>query len=726
MKLIISLVLLFSFTAHSQIQEINPIVGDSSWFVHNKEWPNSHSNEKERISQHLHFVLQKLREPNEQSAENLAKRKINLQFLDQYIQRQIFPSDINYHNKRRPCFIDMSGNICAVGYLLEKTSSREEAERINKLFQYEYLLDMKDEGLQTWQKSSGLSMKELAMIQPTYRIPVRRRTVFYNEKKNKFGTKDASGKRILLKAKYDAIIVGCYPDSPLGSEGTEMVKLKGKWAILKSYGDAVTKFKYDTIVGSNSLKTINAQLIDPEPIPNHTYLFAYKGNNVDVFSSLGKFLFSKVNCEIMDFHADVFEFKTENKFGVLNATGKELIEAKFEEIECYNNSGSPCFYYRTGSGNSLEPISAYRLKLKGKFGLMNSKLKLILPFEFGSIKRVGSNLWQAGRGGKFYLYNNQGKQFLENPIQTIKPFGDCKTQHLRVQVKGKYGVLDSSNQWVLQPEYDYLERNWLYYEVRKNGLSGILNPDGTSLLNIEYDYLHRRSDGTFFVSKNKRLGKLTAKGKSLIPIKYKVLTKLYDDEIHRDKACYYGAEEWGKWKIITDQGLQIGTQTFDSVLHVGNGCFRVKLDQYWYFGKYSGGSTIFQKDLRVEEFVWINSGIYAYKQNGKFGLWWTYNLKNGEGKLFEPKFGEIFPIDFGGNRFLIKNKGKYGISDRRGILVLPAEYQEFLDIQSSYGAKHGMCFKKNDKWFYYHVAADKIEEASRHILIKIKEKKSKE
>lgn len=725
MKLILSLVLLFSITANSQVQEINPIVGDTSWFKYqNGEWPNAATKEKERISQHLQYVLEKLRHSEPAELELKSQREKNLQLLEHYIQRQVFPSPIDYHQNRRPCFIDDLGNICAVGYLLEKTANREEAERINSLFQYEYLLNMKDKSLMNWQKSSGLSLKELAMIQPTYRMRMPRRSVFYDERKKKYGTKGPSGKKIYLKAKYDAIFLGCYPNSPVGSEGTEMVKLKGKWAILKSLGKAVTKFKYDTIVGSNSLKRMTFQLRDIEPNPNHIFLFAYQGKKVDVFSSLGEFLFSKEDCEIVDFQLGVFQFKRENKIGVLDEKGQILIAAKYEEIKSFNDSKSPCYYSRVEAGYSYDAPIAYRLKLNEKFALMDSKTKLIFPFEFDLIERVGRNLWKVVQESKSYLFNDQGKKITGSSIQEVKIFGECKTQNLRIKIQNKFGVLDSSNQWLLEPVYDYIERNSMYYEVRKNGLTGLLHPDASPFLEMEYDYIHRRSDGTFLFSKNNLLGKYTADGKTLIPTKYKNLTKLYDDDKNPSKSCYYGAEEWGKWKIITDQGLQIGNQTFDSVLHVGYDCFRVKLDKYWYFGKYSGGSIIFQKDLKVEEFTWINSGIYAFKQNGKFGLWWIYYIKTGEGKLFDPKFDEIFPINFGGTRFLIKNEGKFGMADRRGILIIPTDYDEYRDIQKYYGAKHGMCFRKGETWYYYEVSGDKIEEARPHILLKLKEQKA--
>ena len=69
---------------------------------------------------------------------------------------------------RRPCFIDRDGNICAVGYLVEQSAGRELAEQINAKYQYDYIRDMDLPELADWVAGSGLSLEEVAMIQPTY------------------------------------------------------------------------------------------------------------------------------------------------------------------------------------------------------------------------------------------------------------------------------------------------------------------------------------------------------------------------------------------------------------------------------------------------------------------------------------------------------------------------------------------------------------------------------
>ncbi len=72
----------------------------------------------------------------------------------------------------RPCFIDtVSGNICAVGYLIAQTEGIELAQKINKKYQYEYIKNMKLPEVEAWTQKYGMSIDDCAMIQPSYPKP---------------------------------------------------------------------------------------------------------------------------------------------------------------------------------------------------------------------------------------------------------------------------------------------------------------------------------------------------------------------------------------------------------------------------------------------------------------------------------------------------------------------------------------------------------------------------
>jgi hypothetical protein len=151
-------------------QTVNPIIGDISFVKKFGEKPNKATDNTLRIKTHLEYVEGLLRQKNV-SALPLAQQQNRAHLLDllhDYWVAGIFPKNYDYPEERKPCFIDKDGNICAVGYLIEKTAGREAAEKINRQYQYEALLAMQDEAIDNWVSASGLTKEECAMIQPTY------------------------------------------------------------------------------------------------------------------------------------------------------------------------------------------------------------------------------------------------------------------------------------------------------------------------------------------------------------------------------------------------------------------------------------------------------------------------------------------------------------------------------------------------------------------------------
>jgi hypothetical protein len=170
--ILISIYLNF-FSAYSfSTAPINAILGDESYIKKFNSFPVSSVDEKVRIKTHLEFVENQLRV---QSTKHLSKNQTKnrnkvLNLLHAYWKAGKFPSNYDYPSERKPCFIDKTGNICAVGFLIEMTDGRAVSEKINHKYQYEYLLNMNEDFIDSWIHEYGLTKLECAMIQPTYGI----------------------------------------------------------------------------------------------------------------------------------------------------------------------------------------------------------------------------------------------------------------------------------------------------------------------------------------------------------------------------------------------------------------------------------------------------------------------------------------------------------------------------------------------------------------------------
>jgi hypothetical protein len=151
-------------------QSVNPILGDISYESKFGHKPDAMTENNLRIITHLEYVENLLRSKNVSnlSAELKTKRNHLLDLLHDYWTNGIFPKNYDFADQRKPCFIDKDGTICAVGYLVEQTTSRQVADEINSKHKYDELLAMNNETLDKWVLTSGLTKEECAMIQPAY------------------------------------------------------------------------------------------------------------------------------------------------------------------------------------------------------------------------------------------------------------------------------------------------------------------------------------------------------------------------------------------------------------------------------------------------------------------------------------------------------------------------------------------------------------------------------
>jgi hypothetical protein len=166
--LVLVVVLLAPSAARAQ-DGVNAVLGDASYVARFGAPPGPEIDEDLRLRVHLEYVEQLLRaaDTSHLTPDLQRARARNLDLLRAYHHRGVFPRNHRFP-ERRPHFIDEAGRICAVGYLIEQTAGRALAEAINAAHEWSYLWEMRGEALEAWIRTSGLTLLELAMIQPGY------------------------------------------------------------------------------------------------------------------------------------------------------------------------------------------------------------------------------------------------------------------------------------------------------------------------------------------------------------------------------------------------------------------------------------------------------------------------------------------------------------------------------------------------------------------------------
>ncbi|HEX6792135.1 MAG TPA: hypothetical protein VF247_12560 [Candidatus Krumholzibacteria bacterium] len=136
----------------------------------NRMAPARYANETQRIRTHLLSVAAKLErvDARQMTPALRTARLRNLERLVEYARACRFPRNPATMPGRAPNFMDSEGAVCAVGYLVEQDLGRDAVVEITHDHQFDYVPYIDSPVLATWQATSGLTVTELAMIQPTY------------------------------------------------------------------------------------------------------------------------------------------------------------------------------------------------------------------------------------------------------------------------------------------------------------------------------------------------------------------------------------------------------------------------------------------------------------------------------------------------------------------------------------------------------------------------------
>ena len=146
--------------------------GDDSFVALFGRAPTEADDERVRMAAHLQYVHGWLSSRPATRPELAGRRKALLAALQRYIAKGTTPQNTTLP-WRTPVFIDDQGNICAVGYLIESSVGRALPEKIAKLHKYDFLEDIAAAmpEVAQWIDESGLTLEELASIQPAYDEP---------------------------------------------------------------------------------------------------------------------------------------------------------------------------------------------------------------------------------------------------------------------------------------------------------------------------------------------------------------------------------------------------------------------------------------------------------------------------------------------------------------------------------------------------------------------------
>ena len=410
---------------------------------------------------------------------------------------------------------------------------------------------------------------------------------------------------------------------------------------------------------------------------------------------------------------DYFTLYAENKWGVINQDGEEVIQPSYQEMIVIPNKEKAVFIctynvneeagtYQTKAINNKneEILTGYdqiealvnidknenvwyeenvlRVKKENKYGLIDLNGKELLPIEYDEIAVLAGieNSLIIKKDGREGLVNDNGSIIIEPKYTEIKNLGDTyKEGYITIDENGKYGIVSTTKKQILENKYDEITQTYLkeYYLVKENGKQVLINSTGTTLLEDGFDDIKSVTKNGIIFVKNDMCGEMTINGEVKLEPKYQ--------DLKETQIGIFIAKQDDKYGIIDEKG-------------------EVKIEFDYAGITYSEKAKLFLAENSEYQTSIIDSnfnikitGILSEINTEKSYLRMRINdeYKYYDFRCNEKSNTEVLKDN---TIFLNKKDGKYGYVDKKGNQVTDYIYDDATE-QNEYGY---VAVKKNGLW----------------------------
>ena len=405
----------------------------------------------------------------------------------------------------------------------------------------------------------------------------------------------------------------------------------------------------------------------------------------------------------------------ENKWGVINSLGKEIIAPAYQEMIVIPNNKKDiflCVYdvnYETGeyktkvlNGENKEIYTEYSkveaisnryknnqmwyeedvlsINENGKYGLIDLEGKKILPAEYTSINSIEGiqNILKIKKNGKFGVVNLEGKEILPTIYSEIDIIGsDAKSGFIVKNEQNQYGVINYSGETALDIKYEEIYKidgNELYV-VKQNGSQKLVNKTGEVLIEQGFDEIIDilENDMGIIFKLNNKLGIMNISKEVTIEAQY--------TKIEEVKPGILVAEKEGKTGVIDIENNIKMEFRYNNVSYNKNANIYIAENEDYTNDLLNANFELRQTGYLIE--INTEKAYIELKQNDEYKYYdYTFEEKN------------VVDIYKENTLFISKKDGKYGFVDKNGNVKVDYIYDD-VTKQNEFGFAG---VKKDGKW----------------------------
>lgn len=353
----------------------------------------------------------------------------------------------------------------------------------------------------------------------------------------------------------------------------------------------------------------------------------------------------------------LFSLKFNNRFGIVNKYGKIILPFQYESVKIVHKD-------------------LFIVKKEGKYGVINQKTDLVIPFEYDEIYTSYFETFYCKKGGKVGVINFQGKIIIPcKKYEDIVINKDYQSYVFynrvhRYQKHPKYsnfGLMDRNGKIILKEKYNRIivyQKNVCVYskmgawlldlENNLKKISKAYDEIGIFMYNIDFTWVR---NGNLY-------GFIDDKGKEIIPLKYEDASiGLYD--------TYMNVKLNGKWGCVDKNNQVVIDFKYESLTEITN-AFIFKLNNKAGLMDKFGKVIIENKYDGIGK---INDSLWYVEKEDNYGL---IDIK--KGLLLPIEYKELrnfnyFKNTIGNLYFQAKHNGLHGIINHYGKVIIDFKYK---------------------------------------------------
>lgn len=270
-----------------------------------------------------------------------------------------------------------------------------------------------------------------------------------------------------------------------------------------------------------------------------------------------------------------FQDEKTNKYGYKDENGKVVIKPVYDIA----------YEFTDGKYAEVNIGADYARNKGGKWGIIDTKGKLVHPVKYDNAKCLGYNLFalnighkfsnmDASPSGKFAIFNAAGKAltpFVYSgfliAVRFEEGYAPLETWDGKKQ---RYGLLDSTGKVAVPAKYDEVGGfREGFCRLTLNGKSGFIDKKAKMVIPMKYEATKNFSEGLASVKLNGKWGFVDTKGKEVIGLEY--------EDANYFEEGYAAVKKNGKWGVINKENNVIIDFMYEEIIWIKNNANEIRI-----------------------------------------------------------------------------------------------------------------------------------------------------